>query len=147
MVQIDPFKPLDMPEAHPVITSTQGNTILQPAYPGSYPSVPIGGGNAVPNANYSAHRTAEPNSPDQANQFPFNPGGGVNPFNPGGGVNPFQPGNPANPFQTNAPGGANARANALPDGVARIFALQSNNSLLIEATPDGYNQVKQIVKI
>ena len=31
--------------------------------------------------------------------------------------------------------------------MARIFALQSNNSLLIEATPDGYNLVKQIVKI
>lgn len=33
----------------------------------------------------------------------------------------------------------------LPDGVSRIFALQSNNRLLVEATPDGYKQIKEIV--
>jgi hypothetical protein len=34
----------------------------------------------------------------------------------------------------------------LPEGVVRIFALPSNNALLVEATPDGYEQVKEIVK-
>lgn len=33
----------------------------------------------------------------------------------------------------------------LPEGVARIFALQSNNSLLISATDEGFQQVKRIV--
>ena len=35
----------------------------------------------------------------------------------------------------------------LPDGVAKIFALQSNNSLLVSATPHGYTQVETIVKV
>ena len=34
----------------------------------------------------------------------------------------------------------------LPDGVNRIFALQSNNSLLLEATEAGYQRVQEIVK-
>ena len=34
----------------------------------------------------------------------------------------------------------------LPEGVRRLFALQSNNSLLIEATDEGYAQIKQIVR-
>jgi hypothetical protein len=34
----------------------------------------------------------------------------------------------------------------LPDGVNRIFALQSNNSLLLEATEAGYKRVQEIVK-
>ena len=34
----------------------------------------------------------------------------------------------------------------LPDGVARIFALQSSNALLLEATDAGYKQVQEIVK-
>ena len=158
MVQAEPFRPLEMPRPTPNVASTQGNTIITPSYPG-YPSVPLGNGSANgAGANYAQHRSADPASTEQANQFPgFNPGGGGG-FNPGGGGG-FNPGgggfNPGgnNPFQQpqgfNPPGGANrpGGAAALPTGVARIFALQSNNSLLIEATPDGYNQVKQIVKI
>ena len=152
----EPFKPVQAAPTHPDIYSTQGNTIITPAYPG-YPSVPIGNGNASgAGANYAQHRSADPASTEQANQFPgfpggggftpggggFTPGGGG--FNPGGGgLNPFQP-QPFQPGQGGQPGGA---AGALPTGVARIFALQSNNSLLIEATPDGYNTVKQLVKI
>lgn len=34
----------------------------------------------------------------------------------------------------------------LPDGVTTIYGLQSDNSLLIEATPEGFNKVRQIVK-
>ncbi len=40
----------------------------------------------------------------------------------------------------------NADGAKLPDGVNRVFALQSNNSLLVEATPDGYKQLQEIVK-
>ena len=166
MVDMDPFKPVQMPQSVPSVSSTQQNMIqpnissqpMASAY--GYPSVPIGTGNAGPDAaNYSAHRSAEPNSPQQANQFPggfngggFN-GGGFNGggFNGGGfngAQNPFQQngnGFAPQPFQPGRPGQP-AQAQ-LPTGVARIFALQSNNSLLVEATPDGYNQVKQIVKI
>ena len=138
---------------------------------GGDPSVPLGTGNGGPSgANYAARRSAEAGAPGQANQFPggFNggfpgggfpgggfPGGGF----PGGGFpggnggfpnqNPFQ-GN--NPFQNGAggPGAGNGRFGqqaALPDGVNRIFALQANNSLLIESTVAGYNTVKQLVRI
>ncbi len=142
----EPFRPAQMSIPHPEITSTQGSTILQPAYPAysGYPSVPLGGGNANgAGANYAQHRSADPASTERANQFPGFPGGGG--FTPGGGG--FTPGG-INPFQPNP--GAAARpgaASQLPIGVTRIFALQSNNSLLIEATPDGYNTVKQLVKI
>ena len=40
-----------------------------------------------------------------------------------------------------------ARNPNLPDGVARVFTLQSNNSLLVEATASGYERLKQIVTI
>ena len=156
MVQISPFDPLGMPEAHPVLSSTQPFTPPQSAYP-NYPSVPIGTGNAFSNSANYAHRTADPASPDQANQFPgggfngggFN-GGGFNGggFNGGGFNNGGINGVAANPFQQPGTGnGGQGGGGALPQGVARIFALQSNNSLLIEATPEGYDQVKQIVKI
>jgi len=147
LVEVNPFEPLRMPEAHPVISSTQPFNIPQPSYP-SYPSVPIGTGNALSNSANYAHRTADPASPEQANQFPGGgfpgggfPGGGA--FNPGGTFNPGV----GNPFQQPGAGNQPGGAAALPNGVARIFALQSNNSLLIEATPEGYNTVKQIVKI
>lgn len=34
----------------------------------------------------------------------------------------------------------------LPEGVTRIYALASDNSLLVEATPDGFGRIRQIVK-
>ena len=39
----------------------------------------------------------------------------------------------------------NAKNPRLPDGVARIFTLASNNSLLVVATDSGYEKFKQIV--
>ncbi len=135
------------------------------AYPSNaYPSVPIGTGNTGPAAaNYSQHRSADA---EQANQFPgggfggggfggggFGNGGGFN--GGGGGGNPFQNNggggfNPQ-PFQTGQNGFGNRPGQQpqaqLPTGVEKILALQSNNSLVVYATPDGFNQVKQIVKL
>ena len=138
----------------------------------AYPSVPMGTGNAGPSAanyasNYSQHRSADA---EQANQFPggggfggggfggggfggggFNGGGGFG----GGGGNPFQNGGGGftpQPFQ-NGPGGLGNGRNGqqpqaqLPDGVSKLFALQSNNSIVVYATPDGFNQVKAIIKL
>jgi len=127
MVDMNPFTPVQPPEVRPLLSYTQSNiSQLSQAY--GAPSVPLGGGNAgVGAANRTAeHRTADPNSTDEAHQFGFPPGGG-------------------SPFQR--PGATPAIPDGLPAGVARIFALQSNNSLLVEATPEGYNQIKQIVKI
>ncbi len=158
MVDMDPFKPVQMPPSVPTVSSTQRiqQAPINPAYGldgygnngaynNGYPSVPIGTGNAGPaGANYAARRSADPASPDQANQFPggFN-GGGFNGggFN-GGNPNPFAP----QPFQPVGPGGNRNNQGALPPGVTRMLALQSNNTIVIEATPDGYNLVKQIVK-
>ncbi len=119
---------------------------------GGYPSVPMGTGNAGPSAaNYAQHRSADLASPEQANQFPggfngggFNGGGfngNQNPFQQGQG-NPFAP-QPFQPGQGNRPGQPQGQ---LPEGVTKIFALEGTNRLLLEATPDGYNLVKQIVK-
>ena len=179
LVELDPFKPLQMPTMRPNITSTQTNVPnTYPSFPnmgfvngnngysGGDVSVPIGTGNGGPaGANYSAHRSAEMGSNNQANQFPGNPfnggGNGGNPFggnggNPfgGNGGNPFG-GNGNNPFQPQpfqpggglGNGGRQGQGAALPDGVTKIYALQSNNSLLVQATPDGYALVKQLVKI
>ncbi len=46
--------------------------------------------------------------------------------------------NPAAPVAGALPGQA---ANVLPPGVKRIFVLESDNSLVIEATPQGYDQL------
>ena len=163
LVEVNPFTALRMPEARPVISSTQPfnssqTQQQQSPYP-SYPSVPIGTGNAQNNGANYAHRSADPASPDQANQFPggFGQGGfGQGGFGQGGfGQGGFQQGGfqqggfQQGGFQQGQQGqpGGQQGGGALPTGVARIFALQSNNSLLIEATPEGYNQVKQIVKI
>ncbi len=39
----------------------------------------------------------------------------------------------------------NAPDSVLPQGVRRIYALQSSHCLLVEATPDGYERVKALV--
>ena len=120
LVEIVPFKPLDMPQQRPNVSSVGSNMILPSnlsgygsnspqnngygnnGYPnngygnnsygnngygnGGDPSVPLGTGNGGPaGANYanSAHRSPEPGSPNQANQFPFQAGGGQ--FGGGGG--------------------------------------------------------------
>ena len=172
VVDMDPFRPVQMPQSHPAVL-TVGQSNAQTVYGGSqyspqpyynapqqqnypqqdystgggYPSVPMGTGNAGPNAaSYSQHRSADP---EQANQFPGGGGfggggfgGGGNGFGGGGGANPFAP----QPFQPGAGARGNTQAQ-LPDGVTKIFALQSNNSLLVYGTVEGYNQVKQVVKI
>ena len=184
LVEIQPFKPLDMPQARPVISSTQPGTSL-PAVPPPYI------GRRLPEQRLpewrrplraARHRQRRPGRRElrqlrppqcgtgfanQANQFPFGGGGGFNGggggfngggggfngggggfngggrggFN-GGGNNPFGGGNNGR-F---GPGGQGQQA-ALPDGVTRIFALQSNNSLLVQATVDGYNTVRNLVRI
>lgn len=55
-------------------------------------------------------------------------------------------GGPRNPGLTAPTGSAPqagplAAANVLPPGVKRIFVLESDNSLVIEATPQGYNNL------
>ena len=206
LVELVPFKPLELPLQRPNVSSFGSNMILPSnlsgygnngpsnnnSNGGQYndygsngyqnggdPSVPLGTGNGGPaGANYanSAHRSADPNSPNQAHQFPFGGGGplaggqfgggggqfGGGQFGGGGGQfgggqfgggqgNPFG-GGQGNPFGGGQLGGQQGRGGqqgqtALPDGVNRIFALQSNNSLLIEATVAGYQTVKNLVRI
>ena len=168
VVDMDPFKPVQAPQVHPFVASVpqinvpQGSSDFNNGYPNNgsqnngYPSVPMGTGNAGPNAaNYSQHRSADP---QQANQFPGGFGGGGfggggfgggNPGGFGGGANPFQAGGGFTPqqFQPGAGGNRPGQQVQLPPGVDKIFALQSNNSLLVYATPEGYQLVRQVVKI
>lgn len=176
VVDPEPFRPLSMDSAPPILSSTRpGGTLVPQSYPSGYPtgdangfgsyggpSVPVGtGGAAQAAANYSAQRGAQ--GPNQANQFPgfggggFPGGGGTFPGGGGGfagggfpggggggfGTNPFQTGNPI--------GGVGGRPGQpqqqLPEGVDRIYALQSNNSLLVHATPEGFNELRRLVKI
>lgn len=157
-----PFQQIGHALDKPSVTNGPGISLV-PGYPGypSYansPSVPIGFNNGGPGgANRSANeanRSTDPNA--QANQFPGGGfggggfGGGGTGFGGGGfggGGVPF--GGGVNPFQQGGGGGLNGRPGAqapLPEGVTTIYALQSDNSLLIEATPEGFNRVRQIVK-
>lgn len=158
-----PFQQIGHALDKPSVTNGPGISLV-PGYPGypSYansPSVPIGFNNGGPGgANRSANeanRSTDPNA--QANQFPGGGfggggfGGGGTGFGGGGfggGGVPF--GGGGNPFQQGGIGGGlNGRPGAqapLPEGVTTIYALQSDNSLLIEATPEGFNRVRQIVK-
>lgn len=45
-----------------------------------------------------------------------------------------------------APAGQTPTTSVLPEGVRRIFSLPNNNSLLVEAMPEGYAWVQHIVK-
>lgn len=121
---------------------------------GQAPPVPVGSGMTGPTGvNYAAN---DANSPNQAAQFP----GGVYVVGGANGPNAgqaaaaaygAQQAAAAQAFQ-NGPGGlpggggAGAAGNGLPDGVQKIYALQSDNSLLVLATPDGFQRVKEIVK-
>ena len=145
----DPFVRVQMADTRPNVTVVGSSLINNSnAYPyGEAPSVPVGrGGTNTAEAN----RSVDPQA--QANQFGGAPTiQGPNYGNRGnGGPNGFpgqgQPGGfQSNPFQQGAQG-EQAGQNALPDGVDRIFALQGDNSLFIEATPDGFNRVRDIVK-
>jgi len=173
VVEPEPFRPLSVNSNQPVLSSTQPGVILPSQLPPGYssmdnnnygtygggnPSVPVGTGNpSQSQANYSAHRSA--GAPDQANQFPGGGfgggfpggGGGFGGGFPGGGRGGFG-GNPFQPNQTGpnggvgGPGGRGQQAQ-LPEGVERIYALQSNNSLLVRATPEGFNELRRLVKI
>ncbi len=160
--EVDPFVRVQMAETKPNITAS-GSSLVNNSngYPyGDMPSVPVGRGGSYGN---EANRSVDPQA--QANQFsgvPTTQGGGGGNFGGGGfgggrgfGGNGFPgqgqfPGQfgpqqqfgQGNPFEQ----GAQGNQNSLPDGVDRIFALQGDNSLFIEATPDGFNRVRDIVK-
>ncbi len=59
---------------------------------------------------------------------------------------PISPSQPT-PFQALPPTDLAPPPLALPEGVRRIFALQSNNSLLMEATDEGFATVTKLVQI
>ncbi len=145
----DPFVRVQMENTKPNITVT-GSSLVNNSngYPyGDVPSVPVGRGGSSAN---EANRSAAPQG--EANQFPGSPTiQGPNYGNRGFGGNNGFPGQgqgQVNPFQQDAQGGQGGQGNqsALPEGVDRIFALQGDNSLFIEATPDGFNRVRDIVK-
>ncbi len=158
--ELDPFVRVQMENTRPNITVT-GSSLVNNSNSSPYgdvPSVPVGRGSMGAN---EANRSADPQS--QANQFAGAPTiQGGNGFGGGRGFggNGFGGGNgfpgqgqfgaqqqfgQGNPFQQDAQGGQNGQT-ALPEGVDRIFALQGDNSLFIEATPDGFNRVRDIVK-
>lgn len=153
--EVNPFVRVQLEDSKPSVSSGGAgfvnNSSVNPY--GDVPSVPVGRGGAY---SAEANRSADPQA--QANQFPGGPtiqgpgynGGG---FGRGGfqGQSPNQFGGQqgggfqGNPFQQ---GGQDAQGGqtALPEGVDRIFALEGDNSLFIEATPDGFNRVRDIVK-
>jgi len=149
----DPFVRVQMENTRPNITAT-GSSLVNNSNPypyGEVPSVPVGRSGSGAN---EANRSADPQT--QANQFPGSPTiqgpgygnrgfGGNNGF-PGQGQFGGQPNQgQGNPFQQGGQGGQENQS-ALPEGVDRIYALQGDNSLFIEATPDGFNRVRDIVK-
>lgn len=152
MVILDPYNGMDKNAMKNTPTMvTDSNPVLL----GNAPSVPIGRGNNT--TNDQANRSVDPSG--QAQQFPGGyPGGGYPPggggYNPGGGYPGGGGYNPGfqrnrggfgnNPFQQGA-NGQQPQAN-LPDGVKRIYALEGTNRLFVEATPDGFNNIRDIVK-
>jgi general secretion pathway protein D len=150
--EIPPPQPLGFPAANG--GSTYNPVIYQ--IPNQAPSVPAGSGTTgQAGVNYAsgetANRSVDPGSPDGAQQFPGGApgypgaytGGGAYPgaggFNPqqfGGG----QPG--AAPGQAGRPGAQGL----LPQGIKNIIALQSDNSILVYGTVDGFKKVREIVK-
>ena len=132
------------------------------------------GQNNANRALEQAGRSADTgNGTEQAQQFPtggfgggggvFSGGGGGFPgggggFPGGGGFGGFQGGAGGGRFGGGAggfqqggggfggAGGVGGQQVALPEGVEKIYPLQSDNSLLIRATPDGFNRVREIVR-
>ncbi len=145
--EIEPFQGVQSPEQRPQITNTNAQGVVAlPAYYGA-PSVPLGRGDS---GSGVANRSVDPS--EQAQQFPgpptiTGPGFGRGGRFGNGNNNPNSPGliNTGNdPFQ--AANGNGQQQNALPEGVDRIYALQGDNSLFIEATPEGFSRVRDIVK-
>lgn len=120
---------------------TPGSTLNTDSFDNSAPSVPIGRGDS--GTADQANRSADADM--QAQQFRRGGGGG---FGNGGGGGGFgnQPGG-VNPFQQGGVNGQNGNTQEqLPDGVDKIYALEGDNSLFIQATPDGFQRVRDIVK-
>lgn len=116
----------------------------------STPSVPAARGQVGP---AEANRSVDDgDGTEQANQFPggfgggFPGGGGFQGGFPGGGGFPGAgggfPGGGGAP--QNGAGGRNGQG-ALPTDVDHIYAIQGDNSLLVEATPEAYAQIQSIV--
>ena len=119
--------------------------------------MPIGAGNGGPGgANYSAHRSAEPGSSSQANQFPGGFGGGFGGGGfpgggggfPGGGQSPSSRSRFSRTAEalSGAETARRARGAALPEGVDKIYALDGNNSLLVHSTPEAFNELRKVVQ-
>ena len=140
---VNPFDRVRLsPSNSNTVTSSSGVASPSSAVtPAVSVAVPIASG-AGSLTTSQANRSAELLGPDQAQQFPGQQYGG-NPFS--GGQNNFSGGNQP-PFAPGGRGGPNGGGN-LPEGVSKIYALEADNSLLLLATPDGFTQVSQLVKM
>ncbi|MDQ2686796.1 MAG: type II and III secretion system protein [Armatimonadota bacterium] len=149
--EINPYGKNNLDTIRPDIITMGGNYMLNanPVNNGynnsndSAPSVPIGQGNqggvAANRSANEANRTADPS--DQAQQFPgggFGGQGGRGGFGRGGGGFGGQ--------QGGFGGQQGGNQQQLPEGVDRIYALEGDNSLLVEATTDGYEKIKKIIQ-
>lgn len=155
--EIAPLASLQMPSSPDNSTHNAPLYVYNPYGAGEAPSVPIGSGASGEGpANYAqdaANRAPDQLGTQQANQFPGGPGGFGGFRGAGGGGEGYGGGRfGGGPNQgvgvnqnNNGPNGNNQQGQ-LPDGVDRIYALQSDNSLLILATPEGFNAVKNIIK-
>ena len=150
--EMNPYHQNDLASINPTIITMGGNYMMNNNVNDGVPSVPIGQGNqGGPAANRSANeanRAADPS--DQAQQFPGGGGGfggGGGGFGGGGGGFGGQGGRGGGGFGGRGGGGfGQQQQQQLPEGVDRIYALEGDNSLLVEATPDGFNRIRDIIK-
>ncbi|BDI31254.1 hypothetical protein CCAX7_33050 [Capsulimonas corticalis] len=114
------------------------------------PSVQAGQGGIGADA---ANRSVQTDDANQAHQFPGGGGGGFGGGGGGfggggggfgGGGGGFGGGGRGG-IGGGGLGGQNGAAQ-LPEGVNKIIALQADNSLLIQATPEAYQRIREIVK-
>ena len=143
--EFNPFDRVRLSPSNSNTITTAGSGVVQAAVQTNAPSVPVAPSGT--GAATQANRAPDAVGADQAQQFPGPPGGGFGGggFGGGGFTGGGFPGGNQPPF---APGGRGPNAGGgLPAGVAKIFALQSDNSLLVLATPEGFIQVSQLVKM
>lgn len=150
--ELNPYKEMQLNAPAPQLYGQPGVIFNVPF--DTAPSVPLGRGNASTTvANRSADEANRSADPAQAQQFPgggFPGGGGGFPGGgggfPGGGGRFGGGGFPGGGGGFPGGGGQGQGQQQLPEGVERIYALQADNSLLVEATPDGFNRIRDIVK-
>lgn len=155
--EINPYGKNNLDSIRPDIITMGGNYMLNNNSVNnngneSAPSVPIGQGNqggvAANRSANEANRTADPT--DQAQQFPGGGGFGGGGFGGGGQGGFGGRGGRGGQGGFGGRGGLNNGQNdnnqQLPEGVDRIYALEGDNSLLVEATPDGFNRIRDIIK-